>query len=122
MIEHMHRLLQVFLHGPDIGRRHVRGDCLDAGPRRLQLCPERLQRIRPLAFADEYDRAAEEVQHDGHVAMSLADADLVNGDLLQVPQLHLLEAALQVSLLDVLDCVPTNAQMPGNVQNRHRPR
>ncbi len=47
--------------------------------------------------------------------MSPADADLVDGDLLQVLEVGLGEVPVQVTLLDVLDHVPTDPQVPGHI-------
>src|SRR5262249_23103778 len=56
------------------------------------------------------------------VAVSLGNGDLVDGDLTEVPQLGLGVAAAQVSLLDVLDDVPTDAQVSGHIEDGHAPR
>ena len=82
--------------------------------RRPQALPERLQGLGALAVADEDHRAAAQVQDHGQVAMPLADGDLVDGDLLELLQLGLAEAALdRCALLDVLDDVPTDLQVLG---------
>ena len=45
-----------------------------------QPLPERLQRIGPLAVADEHHRPALQVHDHGQVAVPLGDGDLVDGD------------------------------------------
>ena len=97
VIEHMHRPGQVVAHGPDVGGRHVGGHGLDLGPGAPQPLPEGFQGVDAFAVADEHDGAGEQIEHHGQVAMSLADGDLIDGDLLELVQLGLAEAALQVA-------------------------
>src|SRR3974390_594845 len=102
------------------GHVHRHGFNLGLGP--AQPPPERLQRVSSLAVADEDHSTAFEVQDDRHVPMALGDGDLINGDLAEVPQLGLGVASAQVTFLDVLDDVPTDAQVPGHVEDGHAPR
>ena len=51
--------------------------------------------------------------------MPPADADLVDGDLPQVLEFGLGKAALEVSLLNLLDQVPAHAQMLGCCRYSH---
>jgi hypothetical protein len=90
------RAFQVFAHGPDISGRHVGGDRLDLGVRAAPAFPERFQSIAALAVADKDDRAGEQIQDDGQVAMAFADVDLIKGDLLEVVEFGFTEATLQV--------------------------
>jgi hypothetical protein len=53
--------------------------------------------------------------------MPLGYGNLVDGDVAQVLELGLGVAATQVSLLDVLDQVPTDVQMVGHVEDGHVP-
>ena len=68
-------------------------------PRTAKPFPESRQGVSAFSFADMHHRAAFQVQHERHVAMSLADGNLVDGDLPQVFQLGLGEPPLQVLLL-----------------------
>jgi hypothetical protein len=52
----------------------------------------------------------------------LADGDLVDGDLLELVQPGLAEAALQGPGLDVLDGVPADLKVLGHVLDGHVPR
>ena len=54
--------------------------------------------------------------------MPLGDRDLVNGDVPQVLELGLGIAAREVALLDVLDHVPADAEMLGDVADCHAAR
>ena len=51
--------------------------------------------------------------------MAFGDGDLVDGEVTQVLELGLGEATCQVPLLDVLDHVPADAQVPGHVLDGH---
>ena len=53
--------------------------------------------------------------------MALADVDFIDGDLLELVQLGLAEAALEVLGLDLLDGVPTDHQMVGDILDGHVP-
>src|SRR5262249_43551402 len=55
------------------------------------------------------------------IAVAVADADLVKGDLRELAQTRLLEAALQVAFDDVLDGVPADAEVTGHVLDGHQP-
>ena len=99
--------------------RHVHGHRLDLGPAGPQPLPERLQRIGPLAIADEDHRPALQVHDHRQVAVPLGDGDLVDGDGPEVLELGLGEAPRQVALLDVLDQVPTDVEVTGDVADGH---
>jgi hypothetical protein len=122
VVEDMHRPGQVVADGADVGLAHVGGHRRDLGAGRAQAPPERLQGVDALAVADEHDRPGDEVEHDGEVAVALADGDLVDGDLLELAELRLAEAALQRLGLDVLDRVPANAEVVGHVLGGHELR
>ena len=81
VIEHMHRLWQVVPHGSDVGRRHIGGHGGDLGARSPQTLPEVVQGVRAFAVADKDHGAAKQIQDHGHVTMSLADGDFIDGDL-----------------------------------------
>ena len=116
------RLRQVRRDRAAVRRRHVHGHRLDPRPAGPQPLPEGLQRIGPLAVADEDHGAAVQVQDDRQVAVPLGDRDLVNGDVPQVLELGLGIAAREVALLDVLDHVPADAEMLGDVADCHAAR
>jgi len=52
----------------------------------------------PLPSPDEHHRPGQQVEHHGQVVMPLADGDLVDGDLLELVQLGLAEAAFAGSV------------------------
>ena len=54
--------------------------------------------------------------------MAVADADLIDGQVLEVLELGFLETNLQPPLLDFLDRVPSDAEMGGHGLDRHVPR
>jgi hypothetical protein len=88
---------------------------------RAQTRPERPQGSDPLAVADVDHGATAQVQDQRQVAMALAHGHLVDGDLLETAQLGLAETPPQVAGLDVLDGVPTDAEMLGDVLDGHVP-
>src|SRR5262249_15001599 len=115
MIEDMDRVGQVVADRANVGLGHVGGHGPDLGVGATQPPPEWLQGLGALAVADENDGAGEQVQDQSDIVVSLTDRDLVDGDFLEFVQLGFAEAALQVPLLDVLDNVPTDLQVPGRV-------
>lgn len=121
-IEDVNGFSEILAHGPDIGGGHVGGNGLDLGVRAPQSLPEGLQGVHALAVTDENHGAGEKIEDNGQVAMALADVDFVDGDLLEVVQLGLAELALEVPGLDVLDDVPANDQMFGNILDGHEMR
>src|SRR5207244_9001620 len=105
----------------DVGGAHVGGDGLDLGPGPPQPPPEGRQGVPALAPADMDHRPALQIQHDGQVAVPPADGDFVDGELPEVLQLGAAEAAGQVLLLDLLDEVPTDPAVGGNVLDGNEP-
>ena len=75
-----------------------------------QPLPEGFQSIPAFAVADEHDRAGEQVEDDGQVAVALADVDFIDGDLLELMQLGLAEFPLEMRGLNLLDGVPADQQ------------
>src|SRR6185369_5505702 len=51
--------------------------------------------------------------------MAVADADLIDGALLEFAVPRLLVTALQVAFLDILDDVPAYLEVPGHVLDGH---
>jgi len=119
VIEDVHRLGDIVADGADVSLGHVGGDGLDLGMGATQPFEEDVQGFRPFAIADEHHRAGEEIEHDGEIMMSLADVDLVDGDLLEFVQLGFAEAAFKVLGLDFLDGVPADLKMVGHVLDGH---
>ena len=81
--------------------------------------PERFQRLFAFPFADEEDRAAFQIHHNGEVPVSLADADLVDGDHFRFLELRFAEPPLEVLLVDVADHSRADAQVAGDILNGH---
>ena len=122
VIEHVDRLGEVVTHGPNVGLGHVGRDSPHLGPRTTQPLPKWLQGLGSLAVAHEHDGAGDEVQHHREIVMPLADRDLVDGDLLELGELRLAESPLEGLCLDLLDGVPTDLQMLGDILDGHVPR
>src|ERR1700722_7101923 len=87
-----------------------------------QALPEGFQSVPALAVADEHDSSGEEIEHDGQVTLPLADVDFIDGDLLELVELGLAEAALQMLGLHLLNGVSTDQQMGGDILDGHVPR
>jgi hypothetical protein len=79
---------QVFRDGTYVGLGHAHGHGLDACPGSPQPSPERLQRFGPVAIADKDHTPGVQIQNDCQILLTLADGDLVDGDLSQVLQLR----------------------------------
>jgi len=72
-----------------------------------------------------HHRSAVKIQHHRQVFVPVTDADLVDGQMLEMLEMlepDLLEPPVQVALLDVLDGVPADIQMLGRVLDRRPPR
>src|SRR5437899_1253016 len=105
--------------GVDVGRTHVRGHGLDLSPTASQPLPEGFQGVCSLAPADVDDGPAFQVQDNRQVAVAVADGDFVDGNLSQLLQLGSAEAAAQILLVNLLDEVPTDSQVVGDVLDGH---
>src|SRR5436190_20280676 len=122
VIEDMHRVPDVLANGPDVGGGHVRGHGLNLGVGTAQPFPEKLEGIHAFTVSDVDDGTRFKIEHDGQIPVSLADVDFIDGDLLELVQLGLAEAAREIPGLDVLDRVPANGQVVGDILNGHEPR
>jgi len=81
VIEHDGGIRKVFPYGAYIGRRHVNGHSLDFPCRTTpQPFPEGLQGIDTLAVAHEHYGPTLKIQRYRQVLVTLADADLINGN------------------------------------------
>ncbi len=119
VVEDMDDVGKVVADGPDVGLAHVGGHGPDLGPRRPQPPPEWLQGLDSLAIADKNHSPGNKVQDHREVIVSFANGDLVNGDLLQLPQLRCAKPPLKRRRLDGLDRVPTHLQVLGNRLDGH---
>lgn len=77
--------------------------------------PERLQRF----FVKE--ESGYRIKRSIEIAVSFADGDFIDGDLLEPVQLGAGKASAQAPFLDVLDDVPTHPEMPGHIFDGHVP-
>jgi hypothetical protein len=65
-------------------------------------------------------RSSRKVQNQGQVSLGVADADLIDRDVLEILQRRRFELPVKVPLVEVFDDVPTDAQVMRNVLNGHR--
>ena len=77
------------------------------------------ERVGPLAVADEDHGAALQVHDHRQIAVPLGHGDLVDGDAPQVLELGLGIAPRQVALLHVLDQVPADVEVMGDIKDGH---
>ena len=83
--------------------------------------PEGIQSFSAFAVAHEDHGPAFQVQNHGQIAVSFADTDFIDGDLLELVQLRAGKASQQVPFLNIFNEVPTDAQMLGYVFDGHVP-
>jgi hypothetical protein len=91
---------------------------LDLSPRRFQALPKWLQRVTSTAISHEHDRSGAEVQH-GRQKPFPADAYLVDRDFPEVPEFRPRVMPFEMPLLDFLDRIPTDLQVPGHALHGH---
>lgn len=115
MVENNRGFRQVLQEGCDIRRRHVNRRRLDLGPGSFEAFEKRSQGFPPLAFAHKNHRSRIQAKDQGQVAMPLAQADFVNGNLFEMFQLWRTIAPGQMAILNVFDQVPTDAQTIGDI-------
>ena len=70
MIEHMNRAFEVFAYRFDVGFGHVGGDGFDLGVRSAKSLPERFEGVSAFAVANDDDRAGDEIEDNGEVAVA----------------------------------------------------
>ena len=75
----------------------------------------------PISLSYEDNRSIVQVHHQSHIAMSLADADLVNGDSTNILQRRIGETSSQVILLDLLNHIPSDTKQIGDILDCHTP-
>ena len=119
MVKHDGGPGQVLADRAGVGRGHVEGHGLDLGLGAFQSFPEGCEGLGAFAVPHKDHGSGLEVQDNGEIAMTLADADLVNGYLLEVLEAGAGKALLEVAPLNVLDHVPAHLQMTGHVLDGH---
>ncbi len=120
MIENDGGIGKMFLHGTDVGRRHVDGHRLDFCPGTLETFPER-RSVSPPAVADKDDSPCVQIHDDGEIAVTAAYGDLVDGQMLQPFEARPGKMGLQVFLLNLLDHILTDSQVTGRILQGHVP-
>jgi hypothetical protein len=76
--------------------------------------PELLQRIRSLAVTDMNDATCVKIDNDGLVYMPFADGKLIDADVLYATDIQRGIPPGKPALVDLLDRVPCQMQMPGD--------
>ena len=96
VIEDVDGLRQVFADGKDVSGRHVGGDGLTIFAWAFFSRSQKgSQGLGALAAADEDDRSGVQIEHDGEIAVAVADGDFIDGDALDALELRLAEAGLE---------------------------
>jgi hypothetical protein len=115
MVKDMHRIGKVSKDSANIGWGQIGGHSFETHLLPPEDFPEPFQGLSAFALADKNDGTAFQVKHDGQVAMSFADGDFSDDDLLQFVELGERKTPDQVSFLNIFDNVPTDSQMPGHI-------
>jgi len=118
-IEHQCGIGKMGHHSLDVRIGHVDGHRLNMCSGFVHAFEEWLKGPDILAFTHVDYRTAGQVQDHRYKLVSPPKGDLVYGNASQMPKLGLGEFPAQATLLDVLDHVPTYAQMTSDVSNRH---
>jgi hypothetical protein len=121
VIEHDGRAGQIAGNRSHVGLGHVHSDGLDAGSGRFESFPERIQRIGTFALTNEDNRPAVQIEHNRQVSMSVTNADFIDGDSPETLQGRAGKSPLEISLLDILDRVPTDSQVVSHIPHGHVP-
>jgi hypothetical protein len=119
MVKHDGGFRKMVHHRARVRRRPIDGNGFNRCTGVVQSFPEGFQCVGPLAVADEYDGAAFEVERHGDIMMPFLHRDLVDGHVAEILQRRAGELLLQVPLLDILDGIPGNREMPGHIEDRH---
>src|SRR5258707_13393805 len=112
---------QVVTDGPRIGGRQIGSHRLDLGPTATQSSPERFERRTAFAIAHKHHSPREKIENYRQVLLPLANADFVDGDLLEVLQLGVAETPCQRTSLNILDDVPAHLQVVCYILDGHGP-
>ena len=107
-------------HSLDVRIGHVNGHRLNVCSGFVHAFEEWLKGPDILAFTHEDHRTAGQVQDHRYKLVSPSEGDLVYGNAPQMAKLRLGEFPAQVTLLDVLDHVPTHAQMTSDLAYIYR--
>src|SRR5258707_14894820 len=78
---------QVVTDRPRIGGRQIGSHRLDLGPTATESSPERFESRTAFAIAHKHHNPREKIEHHRPVLVPLANADFVDGNLLEVLQL-----------------------------------
>ena len=104
-----------------IGGTHVHGDCLELGPRLLQPRKKGPEGLMVSAFRGKQNLSRVHVYDDCHVAVALADGNLIDADATDLSPRASALAPLQFGLDDLLDQVPADPKMASDGEHGHRP-
>ncbi len=120
MVKHNGRLGKMLKNGADLCRRHIHGDSLYFCPGTSELFPERIKGVTSLAVANENHRSCVHVQNHRHVPMPFENRNLIYGNPLDIFQAWPGKSPDQIPLLNLLDHVPGDSQMSGDILSGHK--
>ena len=105
----------MLIYGRDKGRREICSNIFDIKAFPLYTLPETIQGIRTLSFSDMEYAAASQVHDDCLVNMPFPDGKLINANAIDIIQRRWCIMTLQISRMDILDCIPGHAQQIGGI-------
>jgi len=104
---------QMFFDGGDVSVAEVHGHGLEIGGAAAEGFEEGDDAVSALAGGGVEDSSALEVNDDGHVNVSFADAEFINGDVADVLESDVAVFSLEGAAVDVLDEVPSGPEEVG---------
>ena len=121
MIENKSCIGQMIGDGASIGWRHIHSNSFDSGPGTTEPFPKGLKRPSTLAVTNEYDCSGFQIHNDRQIRVSFANTYFINGAMSEFPQFRTTKPPHHISLLNMLDHLPTYFQMQSDILNGHRP-
>jgi tripartite-type tricarboxylate transporter receptor subunit TctC len=118
VIKHDGRLRKILKKGADVCRHHIYGDSLYFCPGPSNLLSGGVKGVALLAVANENHHSCVHVQNNRHVLMPFENRNLIYGNPLDIFQAWHGNSHGQSPFLNLLDYVPGDFKMPGNILNR----
>ena len=115
MIHDQRSIWQIGADRRNKSRRHICRYCLDLWQMLFIAFPKPFQGITALSIANPENPAGIQASDHCHVLVSLPDCKLINTYTTNTRNIRVLVAAFQVSLLNILDRIPTHMKMIAHV-------
>ena len=115
----MYSIGTMLIYGRDKGCREICSNIFDINTFPLYTLSETIQGIRTLSFSDIEYAAASQVHDDCLVNMPFPDGKLINANAIDIIQRRWCIMTLQIPRMDILDCIPGDAQQIGGILQGH---